>query len=133
MTPRKLASAIRKGHTMIGESRWNYYNYKCGCVIGAALAGAHIPVEVWRREITLRNIFKKNFYETRAAQLLQINSNLCILIAEMHLEQKISRLAIADWLDTLEPETKPANKQTFEQFMATAMMPIFEQCEKEKR
>ena len=120
MTPRELAAAIRKGHTMIGEGN-NFmpsdFNGNCGCALSAAWFGIGKHKKEFFKHIKYDNIpstfsERMNFPEILATE---INDRHC---------GGMSRLAIADWLDTLEPETKPADKQTFDEFMQAVMLPV---------
>jgi len=117
MTPRELAAAIRRGHGMIAERVTTFYNNGCGCALGAAMAGSGVTENqyiglMWER--TSRG----NGSILASCELLGIPEDLAIAISCKHSGGQ-PRLAIADWLDTLEPETKPADKQTFDAFMAT--------------
>ena len=129
MTPRELAAAIRKGHTMIEEDREIFLIERmgilCGCALGAAWVGAG------------RSFQQKEYIccdNPRMSRLdiignaLGIPGDIASRISAKHYHG-MPRLAIADWLDTLEPETKPADKQTFERFLADVLKPVDTQVE----
>jgi len=123
MTPRELAAAIRKGHTMIVETRKDYYTGDCGCALGAALAG--VGVSYGRYDNLVQEMRPRRGLDSckhAISELLDAPFDLMLAVSMRHVGGE-SRLAIADWLDTLEPETKPQHKQTFDAFMATVLAP----------
>lgn len=118
MTPRELAAAIRKGAMLVVENNMTH----CGCALGTAFWGVY-GHSVLRENPPLRDMKWLHFL----ADKLGLEFSFADEIEKKHLSG-ISRLAIADWLDTLEPETKPADqpadKQSFDAFMATVMKPV---------
>lgn len=119
MTPRELAAAIRRGHTMIRETDLPFLDVDCGCALGAAYVGAGNKAF---RVNSLGDDFINQPSEWFSSKL-GIPLALARSISGKHYGG-MKRLAIADWLDTLEPETKPQDKQSFETFMATVMQPV---------
>ena len=118
MTPRELAAAIRKGHTMIGESRNEYLTKDCGCAIGAALAADGVSYDMWIAALVVAN---GKGYET-AAKLLGVEADIMRKVNTKHCGGT-PRLAIADWLDTLDV-SKPKDAQTFNDFMAATLRAV---------
>lgn len=103
---------------MIGEQK-QYLDNGCGCALGTAYVGAGFPYsENPHFEWPDSNF--QNFY----AEKLGITPDLATEISTMHYSGQRKRLEIAKWLDTLEPETKPADKQSFDAFMSTVMKPV---------
>ena len=98
---RELAAAIRKGHTMIGETKLKFIHHPglgqkpCGCALGAAWVGAgKKAMEFWRagRATTTGIGIFADGLGIPLATAKQINDKHC---------SGIPRLQIADWLDTL--------------------------------
>lgn len=124
MTPKQLAAAIRKGHGMAGEAcefmttlthAISYPKSDCCCALGAAWLGSgKSERDYWDGD---------GLGIAKIARGLRIPEELASEISSRHCSGT-PRLAIADWLDTLEPETKPADKQSFDAFMATVMKPV---------
>ncbi len=99
MSPKELAAAIRKGHTMIGETTTFFYDGYCGCALGAAIASLGISYDQWAERLHL-NESGVEF----CARALNAPLDLMLEISRTH-ESGMPRLAIADWLDTLPDET----------------------------
>lgn len=124
MTPRELAAAIRKGHTMIGEGLAFMPSSlagdnKIGCALCAAWLGAGKSVKDYWSERRNQTTAIQTFSSS-----LDISVELTQEISKRHCEgASKNRLAIADWLDTLDV-AKPADAQTFERFMQTALVPV---------
>ncbi len=103
MTPKELAAAIRKGHTMIGETMQFMHSKDenpCGCALTAAWYGSgKTHVEYWdgwlKRKKTGVNIF---------IQDLCIPEELAVEVSNKHCSG-MKRLEIAGWLDTLPDDT----------------------------
>lgn len=121
MTPSQLAASIRRGHTMIGESADFMPAFDggnaCGCALSAAWLGSGKSVdEYWAERMHTSEphlVF---------AGGLGITAEFAKEISRRHCGGT-SRLAIADWLDTLDV-TKPKDAQTFEQFLAATLKPV---------
>lgn len=124
MTPRELAAAIRKGHTMIDETMNDYYTGDCGCALGAALAGAGVSYSQYDNLVQkMRPKRGLDSCKHAISELLDAPFDLMLAVSMRHVGGQ-KRLEIANWLDTLEPETNPADKQSFDAFMATVMKPV---------
>ncbi len=107
MNAKQLAAAIRKGHGMIGETHRVYFDGdNCGCAIGAAMiaSGCAFP---WRADGI--------DYLSPAARALSVDKTLLREISARH-QCGTPRLAIADWLDSL--DDSPADQSKFDAFMA---------------
>ncbi len=102
MTPKELAAAIRKGHTMIGETSAWYFNGKCGCALGAAIAAIGITADRWCEAKVEYGEGYKGI--PAAAALLDAPFDLVSKINTKH-AHGMPRLKIADWLDTLPDDT----------------------------
>lgn len=113
MSPRELAAAIRKGHTMVGEAKeWPAVANYPTCALGAALYGAGKTVQ----EFLDAFFASKSDGRHAMAKVFGISHDLAFKISVKHSGGE-ERLAIADWLDTLEP----AHRQTFGSFMAATL------------
>lgn len=119
MTPKELATAIRRGHTMIGETKLDYLRGDCGCALGAAAVGCGKQSEFIAN---MANAAGAEGYAKQLAPVLGISTNLFVYISNKHISGT-PRLAIADWLDTLDV-SKPKDAQTFDAFMKAAMVPV---------
>lgn len=120
MTPKELAAAIRKGHTMIGEARLEFWSREsnCGCALGAAFAGIGFTPE------KVNALLGYNSSETHKAfaPILGITPELSRQISMKHVGG-MPRLEVADWLDTLDV-SKPKDAQTFSDFMKVVTQPV---------
>lgn len=107
MTNKELAAAIRRGHGMIRECRDTYLNTSndCGCAIGAAIVGIGKTYQDYSFQDVVNDF----------SDFLGISRKLAIDISTKH-SNGITRLAIADWLDTLDA---PVTDKAFTDFMAT--------------
>ena len=113
---RELAAAIRKGHTMIGESPSfmpTSDESLCGCALTAAWYGiGKQSDDYWkarRNEVDACDVFSKVF---------GIDWGLAREISRKHCSG-IKRLEIADWLDTLADETEAVPQRETDQAYAT--------------
>lgn len=119
MNARELAAAIRKGHTMIGESNaWpvsTINGKQCAtCALGAALYGLGMNADDFDR------VWEKSMDGEEASSVIfGISLELASEISTKHING-MPRLEIADWLDTLEP----AQRQTFENFMQATLKSV---------
>lgn len=121
MSPRELAAAIRKGHTMVGESQsWpaRFGGVDCPtCAIGAAIYGAGFSTEdfdsIWHE---IRDGCKTG------ARILNIPHELAFRVSAMH-SKGMPRLQVADWLETLDV-SKPKDAQSFNDFMKVVTQPV---------
>lgn len=111
MNAKELAAAIRRGHTMIGESRICFLVGGCGCALGAAWVGSG------RTEGERHSLYVNG--SSGFAKHMGVESNLALEVSHKHF-CGTPRLAIADWLETLEP----AQRQTFEDFMRATMVAV---------
>jgi len=111
MSPRELAAAIRKGAAMRPQG--------FGPGSGRRGDGTSCALQAGAEAVTGRLLV----YTLECAEALGIDHRLACEIFSKNDSDEMTREAIADWLDTLEPETKPADKQTYEKFMATVLAP----------
>lgn len=118
MTPRELAAAIRKGAAMRPQGKYNYFADGKSCAIGAALEAVGVPYQDTSGPLYSNQIL--GFFPN---DKLQITDTLWTGVMDKN-DSGMTREDIADWLDTLEPETKPADKQTFDAFMKAVMLPV---------
>lgn len=119
MTPKELAAAIRKGHTMIGESHLLFLgSANCGCALGSAIVGEGHTKKEW-------DDFKIQYanFTHAAAELLGAKKSLCEEISHRHFSGQ-KRLIIADWLDSIPDETPlpPKVERESDEDYATRML-----------
>ena len=100
MTPREVAAAIRKGHSLIAEAEGVYLSTRnepaCGCALGAAWVGTSLSIEEYWAGWSVDDRGVK-----RISRQLGIPFSSGARISHMH-SGGTSRLKIANWLDTLE-------------------------------
>jgi hypothetical protein len=107
----RLAEAIERGHTMIGEDRLNFLTppstqAPCGCALGAAWVGSGMTVgEFWDGRIKT-DLCAADYIADR----LGISGSLARAINSKHC-LGIPRLEIAKWLRTLPEAQEPAAPQ----------------------
>lgn len=111
MDAKQLAAAIRKGHTMIGETTNLFLKNGCGCALGAAWVGSG---KTEKERFALGVAASPEF-----ARHMGIETQLASEISRKHF-RGMPRLAIADWLDTLEP----TQRQTFDSFLAATLKSV---------
>lgn len=104
MNARELAAAIRKGATMVTETTKNH----CGCAIGTiflAVTGKNLVHDYMKVGAPLGG----DCYIDAVAHVCNASRKLIREIEMKHIHGT-PRLAIADWLDTLEPaQEQPAH------------------------
>lgn len=117
MSPRELATAIRKGGEMITPTI-AYYDpiNKSGCVLCALAVGIiGSPEAMWKKRVAFNS--GGNY-----VQFVAETANIAVSMA-LKIERHFFGCSddgyepVADWLDTLEP----AHRQTFDSFMAATL------------
>ncbi len=116
MNNKELAAAIRKGAAIRPQCMSGVFFDGVGsCALGAAHEAVFgVPL--------VQGVAGDYARLEREFPCLK-EGNLALKIVTMN-DDGWCREAIADWLDKLEPETKPADKQSFDSFMATVMQPV---------
>lgn len=112
MKPRELAAAIRKGAAMRPQG--------FGPGSGRMHKGDSCAPQAAAEAVTGQRLM----YVGECCAALGIKETLAHEIWTKNDVDRMTREQIANWLDTLEPETKPADKQSFDAFMATVMQPV---------